>query len=72
MCLMGLHSVVCAVLSPRVVLDEIWDLNESVPENFPAYFYPVPGMFFNEFHKTEHSGDLEIPLSLVSGLLETP
>ena len=46
MSLMGLHSVVCAVLSPRVVLDEIWDLNESVPENFPNYFYPVPGMFF--------------------------
>ena len=23
---------------PRVVLDEIWDLIESVPENFPIYF----------------------------------
>ena len=27
----------CAVLFPRDVLDEIWDLIESVSEGFPTY-----------------------------------
>ena len=27
----------CAVLFPRDVLDEIWNLIESVPENFSTY-----------------------------------
>ena len=26
---------------PRDVLDEIWDLIESVSEGFPTYFYKV-------------------------------
>ena len=30
----------CAVLfSPQEFLDETWDLNESVPENFLSYFF---------------------------------
>ena len=29
-----LASILCAVLFPRDVLDEIWDLIESVPEGF--------------------------------------
>ena len=27
----------CAVLFPRAVLDEIWDIIESVPQSFPTY-----------------------------------
>ena len=29
----------CAVFFPRDVLDEIWDLIESVSEGFPTYWF---------------------------------
>ena len=31
------NGVLCAVLFPRDVLDEIWDFIESVSEGFPTY-----------------------------------
>ena len=34
---MSLMASFCAVLFPRDVLDEIWDLIESVSEGFPSY-----------------------------------
>ena len=38
---MGIFVIVSFVLSlfPRDVLDEIWDLIESVSEGFPIFFY---------------------------------
>ena len=36
---MSLMASFCAVLFPRDVLDEIWDLIESVYEGFPKYSY---------------------------------
>ena len=38
---MSLLVSFCAVLFPRDVLDEIWDLVESVFEAFPTYFYSI-------------------------------
>ena len=35
--LMSLMASFCAVLSPRDVLDEIWDRIDSVSEGFPTY-----------------------------------
>ena len=32
-------GVVFAAVFPRDVLDEIWDLIESVSEGFPTYFF---------------------------------
>ena len=37
---MSLMASFCAVLFPRDVLDEIWDLTESVSEDFPTYTLP--------------------------------
>ena len=37
--LMSLMVSFCAVFFPRVVLDGIWDLIESVSQGFPTYFY---------------------------------
>ena len=34
---MSLMVSFCAAFSPRDVLDEIWDLVESVSEGFPTY-----------------------------------
>ena len=34
---MSLMVSLCAALFPRDVLDEIWDLIESVSEGFPTY-----------------------------------
>ena len=34
---MSLMASFCAVFFPRDVLDEIWDLIESVSEGFPTY-----------------------------------
>ena len=34
---MFLMASFCAVLFPRDVLDEIWDLIESISEGFPTY-----------------------------------
>ena len=31
----------CCPFSPRDVLDEIWDLIESVSEGFPTYFFNI-------------------------------
>ena len=36
---MSLTASFCAVLFPRDVLDELWDLIESVSEGFPFYSY---------------------------------
>ena len=33
--------------SPRDVLDEIWDLIESVSEGFPTYFYAQKGFIID-------------------------
>ena len=35
---MSLMAPFCAALFPRDVLDEIWDLIESVSEGFPTYY----------------------------------
>ena len=35
--MMSLMASFCAALFPRDVLDEIWDLIESVSEGFPSY-----------------------------------
>ena len=36
---MSLMASFCAVLFPRDVLDNIWDLIESVSEGFPIYSF---------------------------------
>ena len=38
---MSLMASFCAVIFPRDVLDEIWDLTESVSEGFPTYSFNV-------------------------------
>ena len=38
---MSLMASFCAVLFPGDVLDEIWDLFESVSESFPSYSYCI-------------------------------
>ena len=49
---MSLMVSYCAVpFSPRDVLDEIWDLIESVSEGFPTYSY----IFKTNQQQTEHS-----------------
>ena len=40
--MMSLAVSFCAVLFPRDVLDEIWDLIESVSEGFPTYSVACP------------------------------
>ena len=36
---MSLMMIFCAILFPRDILDEIWDLIESVSEGFSTYNY---------------------------------
>ena len=44
---------------PQVFLDEIWDLTESVPENFPTYSFE-----FNIPLIQKQVGSLQLHLSL--------
>ena len=47
---MSLMASFCAVLSPREVSGEIWDLIESVSVDFPTYSFK---MFYDEISDPE-------------------
>ena len=43
----------CAVLFPRDVLDEIWDLIESVSEGFPTYSSSAYNLSLSSAHRPD-------------------